>query len=41
MKAAKLDHIGIAVKDIGEALKFYSDMLGLHMEGEEVLPTKR
>ncbi len=25
----KLDHIGIAVKDIDEALKFYSDALGL------------
>lgn len=25
----KLDHIGIAVKDIEEALKFYSDALGL------------
>jgi methylmalonyl-CoA/ethylmalonyl-CoA epimerase len=25
----KLDHIGIAVKDINETLKFYSDSLGL------------
>lgn len=25
----KLDHIGIAVKDIDEALRFYSDALGL------------
>ena len=31
----KLDHIGIAVKDIDDALKFYTDALGLrctHME---------
>ncbi len=34
----KLDHIGIAVKDIDEALKFYSEALGLkctHIEEVE------
>lgn len=38
----KLDHIGIAVKDIDEALKFYCDSLGLkcsrveEVEGQKV-----
>jgi methylmalonyl-CoA/ethylmalonyl-CoA epimerase len=38
----KLDHIGIAVKDIDEALKFYRDVLGLkctrieEVEGQHV-----
>ncbi len=38
----KLDHIGIAVKDIDEALKFYRDALGLRckrieeVEGQHV-----
>ena len=46
----KLDHIGIAVKDIDDALKFYSDALGIsctHIEDVEeqkvktaFLPTK-
>ncbi len=36
MKAV-LDHVGIAVKDIGEALAFYRDALGLEIgEPEEV-----
>lgn len=33
----KIDHIGIAVKSIKEALPFYKDVLGLEYEGEEVL----
>lgn len=32
-----IDHIGIAVKSIKEALPFYRDVLGLEYEGEEVL----
>lgn len=31
----KLDHIGVAVSDIDEALKFYSDALGLKCEHVE------
>jgi methylmalonyl-CoA/ethylmalonyl-CoA epimerase len=30
-----LDHIGIAVKDLGAALAFYRDALGLEIEGAE------
>ena len=37
MKAIKIDHIGIAVKSIESALKLYSDLLGLKLEGEEVV----
>lgn len=33
----KLDHIGIAVKSIEEALKFYSGLLGYQPKGEEVI----
>ena len=32
---ATLDHIGIAVKDLGEALAFYRDALGLEVEAPE------
>lgn len=31
----KIDHIGIAVKSIDEALKLYTDILGLKCSGEE------
>ena len=41
MQALKLDHIGIAVKDIGAALKFYADTLGLTLEGEEVISEQK
>jgi methylmalonyl-CoA/ethylmalonyl-CoA epimerase len=34
MKAV-LDHIGIAVKDLGAALAFYRDALGLEIEAPE------
>jgi len=37
----KIDHIGIAVKDIEETAKFYRDMLGLEFQGiEEVADQK-
>lgn len=37
----KIDHIGIAVKSIDEALKFYTEVLGLKCEGmEEVTEQK-
>ncbi len=36
----KLDHIGIAVKSIEEALKLYSGLLGYQSKGEEVLETR-
>lgn len=34
----KLDHIGIAVKNLEEAVKFYRDVLGLELEGIEEVP---
>lgn len=37
MKVEKVDHIGIAVKNIGEAKKLYIDVLGLAATGEETV----
>ena len=41
MKVLKLDHIGIAVKDLEESLKFYEDILGLKCEGTEVVAEQK
>lgn len=41
MKALKIDHIGIAVKDLDETLKFYTDILGLDCEGTEVVEEQK
>ena len=38
---ATLDHIGIAVSDLGEALRFYRDALGLEVETPEEVPSQR
>jgi methylmalonyl-CoA/ethylmalonyl-CoA epimerase len=38
---ATLDHIGIAVSDLGEALRFYRDALGLEVESPEDVPSQR
>jgi len=38
---AILDHIGIAVSDIGEALAFYRDALGLEIEAPEDVESQR
>ena len=35
MKIKHIDHIGIAVKSIEQAAKFYTDILGLKLEGIE------
>ena len=40
MKAV-LDHVGIAVKNLDEALAFYRDALGLHVEVPEDVATQR
>lgn len=37
MKAMKIDHIGIAVKNLEETLAFYRDVLGLEVGGTEVV----
>lgn len=38
---ATLDHIGIAVADLGTALAFYRDALGLEVEAPEEVPSQR
>jgi methylmalonyl-CoA/ethylmalonyl-CoA epimerase len=40
MKAV-LDHVGIAVADIGAALEFYRDALGLEIDGSEDVATQK
>lgn len=41
MKIKVIDHIGIAVKDIQESLKFWEETLGIHCHGvEEVVEQK-
>ena len=40
MKAI-LDHVGIAVSNLNEALKFYRDALGLEIEAPEDVPSQR
>src|SRR3954463_9281890 len=35
-----VDHIGIAVEDVGQALAFYRDALGLHVETPEDVPSQ-
>lgn len=40
MKAI-LDHVGIAVKDLEEALAFYTGALGLDLEPAETIPSQR
>ena len=37
MKILKVDHIGLAVKDLDESLKFYTEILGLKCTGTEVV----
>lgn len=36
----KIDHIGIAVRDIESALRFYTEILGLPVGGREELPDR-
>ena len=40
MKAI-IDHIGIAVEDLGESLKFFRDALGLELDAPEDVPSQR
>jgi len=41
MKTLKIDHMGIAVKDLEEAKKVYTDLLGLEVHGEEVVEEQK
>jgi methylmalonyl-CoA/ethylmalonyl-CoA epimerase len=38
---ATLDHVGIAVANLGDALSFYRDALGLDIEPPEEVPSQR
>lgn len=38
---ARLDHVGIAVRDVAEALAFFRDALGLEVEAQEDVPSQR
>jgi methylmalonyl-CoA/ethylmalonyl-CoA epimerase len=37
----KVDHIGIAVKSLEESLKFYQDVLGLDLQGTEIVEEQK
>ncbi|MGI6684724.1 MAG: methylmalonyl-CoA epimerase [Bacillota bacterium] len=37
----RVDHIGIAVKSIDEAKKFWEGVLGVQLTGEEVIPEQK
>lgn len=41
MKIKNIDHIGIAVKNIEQAGKFYTDVLGLDIEGIETVAEQK
>ncbi len=41
MKVLKIDHIGIAVKNMDEALKLYQDVLGLNLVDTEVVAEQK
>lgn len=38
---AKIDHVGVAVKSIEEALKVYRDVLGIKVKDIEQMPTQK
>jgi methylmalonyl-CoA/ethylmalonyl-CoA epimerase len=40
-KVLKVDHIGIAVKDLAQAKKFYTEILGMNALGEEVVEQQK
>jgi methylmalonyl-CoA/ethylmalonyl-CoA epimerase len=41
MKALKLDHVGIAVENLDEALGLYSKLLGLELAGTELVEEQK
>ncbi|MDX9872206.1 MAG: methylmalonyl-CoA epimerase, partial [Clostridia bacterium] len=41
MKVLKIDHIGIAVKNLEESLKFYQDVLGITSTGTETVAEQK
>ena len=41
MNILRVDHVGIAVNNLEETLKFYEDVLGLKCEGTEVVEDQK
>lgn len=41
MKTLKLDHVGIAVKNLDESLKFYTEILGFECQGTEIVEEQK
>jgi methylmalonyl-CoA/ethylmalonyl-CoA epimerase len=41
MKAIKVDHIGVAVRDAEPVIKLYRDVLGLKLAGDEVVKEQK
>lgn len=41
MEVLKVDHIGIAVKNLEESMKFYEEVMGLKSEGTEVVEEQK
>ena len=41
MQVLKVDHVGIAVKNLEESLKFYTEVLGLKSTGVEVVEEQK
>lgn len=41
MKALKLDHVGIAVKNLDETIKFYTDVLELELADIEIVEEQK
>lgn len=41
MNILKVDHIGIAVKNLEETLKFYTEVLGLQLQGTEIVEEQK
>ena len=40
MKVLKVDHVGIAVKNLEESMKFYEEVLGLKVKVLKLLRSK-
>ncbi|MGB6369652.1 MAG: VOC family protein, partial [Atribacterota bacterium] len=41
MRISKIDHIGVAVKNLDESLKLYTDILGLEVISKEVVKEQK
>ncbi|WP_459129150.1 methylmalonyl-CoA epimerase [Guggenheimella bovis] len=41
MKVMKLDHVGIAVENLDDALEFWRDIMGLEVQGTEIVEEQK